>query len=146
MRADPPPGCAILIAGPDDAALFARVADDVFDGPVDPTLLAEFLACPRHHIAVARMDGALVGMITGVDHIHPDKPPQMWINELGVATTHRRRGIARALLSAFLGHACALGCTEAWVIADPTPEAEGFWTATGAARTGTQLAMFTFPL
>jgi N-acetylglutamate synthase-like GNAT family acetyltransferase len=85
-------------------------------------------------------------MITGVHHIHPDKPPQMWINELGVAPPCRRRGIARALLSALLDHARGLGCTEAWAVADPTPEAEGFWRTTGAARTGDRLAMFTFPL
>jgi hypothetical protein len=43
----------IHILGADDAPLFARVAPEVFDEPVHPRWSAEFLADPRHHMAVA---------------------------------------------------------------------------------------------
>jgi aminoglycoside 6'-N-acetyltransferase I len=143
MRSGP---VALVVAGPGDAALFDRVAEDVFDGPLRADLLAEFLADPRHHIVVAHVGGTVVGMVTGVHYIHPDKPAQLWIKELGVAPTHRRRGIATALMGALLGHARRLGCTEAWVVADPTEAAVAFYRSLDADQTGTHLAMFSFDL
>lgn len=100
---------------PEDATVLARVADGVFDEPVRTDLTAEFLADRRHHLIVAIDEGVVVGMITAVDYVHPDKPLQLWINEVGVAPTHQRRGIGRALMQAMLDHGRALGCTEAWL-------------------------------
>ena len=37
---------AIKLLGPDDAAILTRVADDVFDHPVDLDLAHEFLGDP----------------------------------------------------------------------------------------------------
>lgn len=105
----------IRLLGATDVPVFDRVADGVFDGPVVPALAAQFLADARHHIIVAILDGVVVGMITAVDYIHPDKAPQLWINEVGVAPSHQRQGIGRELLRAMLDHARALGCTEAWL-------------------------------
>lgn len=102
-----------------DSGILAGVADGVFDEPVDPALAAEFLADPRHHIVVALDDGVVVGMATGVDYVHPDKPPELWVNEVGVADSHRERGIGRQLLEALLEHGRSLGCAEAWVLAEP---------------------------
>jgi aminoglycoside 6'-N-acetyltransferase I len=68
---------------------------------------------------VAVEDAVVVGMASAVDYVHPDKAPQLWINELGVAPTHRRRGIGRRLLHALLAHGRALGCTEAWLGTEP---------------------------
>ncbi len=73
--------------------LLDQVAADVFDGPVGPRWAAACLADPRHHLMVAVDDGVVVGMASAVDHVHLDKPPQLWINGLGVASTRRRRGI-----------------------------------------------------
>jgi ribosomal protein S18 acetylase RimI-like enzyme len=101
--------------GPADAALLENVADDVFDGPVIPALVAEFLSDARHHIIVALSDGVVVGMITAVDHVHPDKPAQLWINEMGVAPSHQRRGIGRSLLGAMREFGRSRGITEAWL-------------------------------
>ena len=44
-----------------DAALFAQVADDVFDAPVDPARLAAYLSEPGHHMLVAIDGGVVVG-------------------------------------------------------------------------------------
>ena len=109
----PPIAIRSLAAG--DGDVLARVADGVFDGPVSPRLAAEFLADPRHHLVVALDDGVVVGFVSAVDYVHPDKPSQLWINEVGVAPSRRRRGIARRLLDAMLAHGRTLGCTEAWL-------------------------------
>lgn len=100
---------------PGDAALLERVADGVFDCAVHPRLAAEFLEDPRHHMAVAIDDETVVGMASAVDYFHPDKPRELWINEVGVAPTHRRSGIARHLLGMLFAHGRANGCREAWV-------------------------------
>jgi hypothetical protein len=44
----------LRILGAGDAALLGRLAEDVFDQPIVPALLAEFLDNPRHHLCVAR--------------------------------------------------------------------------------------------
>lgn len=106
---------AIRLLGPGDDGVLAHVADGVFDDAVQPGLAREFLGDPRHHLFVAIDDGTVVGMVTAVDYVHPDKPRQLWINEIGVAPTHQRRGIARGLLDAMLAHGRAIGCSEAWL-------------------------------
>jgi len=106
------------LAEPSDATAFDRVADGVFDKPVAPGLLAEFLDDPRHHIAIADEDGSVVGFASAVDYVHPDKPKQLFINEVGVAPSHRGRGIAKRLLELMISHAKSWGCSEAWVLTD----------------------------
>lgn len=108
----------VRLLGPDDAAVLLRVADDVFDNPVDPDLASEHLADPRHHLAVAIDDGTVVGMATALHHVHPDKPPELWVAEVGVAPSHRQRGLGRSLLAVLFEHGHALGCREAWVLTD----------------------------
>ena len=103
----------LLEAG--DEGVLDNVADEVFDHPVQTRWTAEFFADPRHHIIVA-LDGHLVvGMCTSFHYVHPDKAPQMFINELGVTGSHRRRGIGRSLVEAMIAHARTLGCTEVWL-------------------------------
>jgi aminoglycoside 6'-N-acetyltransferase I len=103
----------LLRAG--DLAVLDKTADGVFDAPVQERLAREFLADARHHLAVAIDHGVVVGMASAVNYVHPDKAAQLWINEVGVAPTHRRRGIGRLLLDALLEHGRVLGCTEAWL-------------------------------
>ena len=98
----------VLQAG--DASVLDRVADDVFDCPVDARWSAEFLADPRHHLAVAIDDDIVVGMASGIHYVHPDKPPQLFINEVGVASSHQGRGIGRRVLDALLERGRSLGC------------------------------------
>ena len=100
--------------GPADAAVLERVADGVFDNPPDPRWTAEFLGDPRHHIAVALDGDQVVGMASAVHYLHPDKPPELWVNEVGVAPAHEGQGIGRQLLQALFAHGRALGCTAAW--------------------------------
>ena len=106
-----------------DAALFDRIAEGVFDEPTDPTLLSEFLGDPRHHIAVADDEGMVVGFVSAVDYVHPDKPRQLFINEVGIAPNHQGQGIGKRLMQLMIEHAQAIGCSEAWVLTDADNEA-----------------------
>ena len=105
----------IILVTAANAAVLQRVAPDVFDGPVVQRWTAEFVADPRHHLLVAVENDVVVGIVSAVHYVHPDKAPQLWINELGVAPSHQRRGIGVALVSRMLVHGRSLGCTEAWV-------------------------------
>jgi ribosomal protein S18 acetylase RimI-like enzyme len=108
----------ILLLGPADAAVLDRVAPGVFDKPVRRDLCAEFFGDPRHHLVVAREDGVVVGMASGVHYVHPDKAPQLFVNEVGVSASHRGKGIGRLMLQRLVERATELGCTEAWVLTD----------------------------
>ncbi len=96
-------------------ALRSRVASGVFDHAIDPRWTAEFLADPRHHMAVALDGGQVVGMASAVHYVHPDKPPELWVNEVGVAPSHQQQGIGQQLLRALFARGRELGCTEAWL-------------------------------
>jgi len=101
-----------------DEAVLSRVAEEVFDNAVDADLTREFLADPRHHIAVAIDEGMVVAFASGVHYVHPDKRPEMWIKEVATAPTHQRRGLGKAVIAALLDVARAHACTEAWVLTD----------------------------
>lgn len=134
------------LAGPDDAALLARAAGDVFDHPVDPDLTAEFLSDPRHHLAIAIDAGQVVGMASGVHYIHPDKAPELWVNEVGVAPSHRGQGVGRRVLGVLLEHGRALGCNEAWLLTDDSnAAAQRMYAAAGGRESESQI-MITFDL
>jgi ribosomal protein S18 acetylase RimI-like enzyme len=106
---------AIRLLGPGDAGLLEHVAPDVFDNPVDPRWTAEFLADSRHHMVIALRGDQVVGMASAVHYVHPDKPPELWVNEVGVSPAHQRQGIGKRLLAALLTHGRDLGCAEAWL-------------------------------
>jgi ribosomal protein S18 acetylase RimI-like enzyme len=101
-----------------DDRILMNVAAEVFDNPVDVGLTREFLEDPRHHIAVAIDGGLVVGFASGVHYIHPDKPAELWINEVAVAPTHRRRGLGKAVVRALLEVGRAHQCKAAWVLTD----------------------------
>ena len=131
----------------DEADVLVNVAPDVFDHAIDARWCAEFFADPRHHLAVAVDDGRVVGMASGVHYVHPDKPPELWVNEVGVAETHHGQGIGRRLLAALLAHGAALGCTEAWVLTSPdNAAANRMYLAAGGVVSDEPTVMFEFDL
>jgi ribosomal protein S18 acetylase RimI-like enzyme len=105
----------IRLLCPADASVLTHVAAEVFDNEVDPRWTAEFLADPRHHIAVALAGEQVVGMATAIHYVHPDKGPELWINEVAVAPSFRNQGIGKQLMAMLLSRGRALGCTEAWL-------------------------------
>lgn len=137
----------IRVLGPDDTAVLEQVAVDVFDNEVDPRWSAEFLADPRHHLAVALDDGQVVGMASAVHYVHPDKPPELWINEVAVAPSHHHRGIGRQLLDALFARGRTLGCQEAWVLTEQNnAAARGLYGAVGGVEAPEPVVMVTFAL
>jgi aminoglycoside 6'-N-acetyltransferase I len=112
----------------------------VFDNDVDPKLAREFLADPHHHIAVALDNGVVVGFASAVDYIHPDKPRELWVNEVGTAPTHQGQGIAKRVMVALLAHGKALGCTVAWVLTDKdNTAARALYKSAGGSELSTEV-------
>ena len=101
-----------------DEKVLMNVAAEVFDNAINPEFTREFLEDKRHHIAVAIDDGVVVAFASGVHYIHPDKPPELWVNEVAVAPTHRRRGLGKAVMRALLDAGRANKCVVAWVLTD----------------------------
>jgi len=101
-----------------NADLLESVAPGVFDNEIRPEYAQAFLDDPRHAMFVAVDDGTVIGMASSFEYFHPDKPQQLFINEVGVAPTHRRRGIGRKLVEALISYAERRGCTYAWLGTD----------------------------
>ena len=119
-RQDPAGAIVIRMLASGEADVLSCMADGVFDHEIDPAWCAEFFADPRHHLAVA-IDGTLViGMASGVHYLHPDKPHELFVNEVGVADAYRNHGVGRALLQTLLRHGTSLGCETAWVLTEPS--------------------------
>jgi ribosomal protein S18 acetylase RimI-like enzyme len=137
----------VRILDAQDASVLELVAPDVFDGPVDPRWSGEFLADARHHLAVALDGQTVIGMASAVHYVHPDKAPQLWINEVGVAPTYQHRGVGRQLLDVLLAHGRALGCTEAWVLTEPANGvAQRLYARAGGVLTPGGTLLYSFPL
>ena len=121
-----------------DLPLLMNVADDVFDNPVDESFAREFLADPRHHIVVALSEGVVIGFASAVHYIHPDKPTELWINEVGVASAHQNKGVGKAIMNQLLQLGRKLGCVNAWVLTDRSNEAANklYKAAAGQAAEG----------
>jgi aminoglycoside 6'-N-acetyltransferase I len=89
----------------------------------------------------------VVAFASGVHYVHPDKPPELWINEVGVAPTFQGRGLGKAVVQALLEHAKRLGCREAWVLTDRSNHAAmRLYASAGGEEASGDHVMFNFPL
>ena len=130
--------------GPDDAAA-VMAAGAVFDHPPRADATARFLAEPGHHLLIA-YDGAAVGFVSGVETVHPDKGAEMFLYELGVTESHRRRGIGRALVDALAALAQKRGCYGMWVATDlDNVAALATYRGSGAIPDEEQAVILTWP-
>lgn len=102
-----------------DADQFRDVADNVFDAKLSVASLRSFLDDQNHHMVIAKDGATIIGFVSAVSYVHPDKPWEIWINEVGVAPDWRGQGIAKSLLSMMLEHGRSIGCVEAWVLTEP---------------------------
>ena len=132
----------------DDIGALAHIAPGVFDDPIAWERAREFLADPQHHLIVAIRNGLIVGFVSAVHYVHPDKPrPELWINEVGVADGYRGQGIGGALMRETLDVGHWLGCAEAWVLTERSNEAAMRLYASNGGEVAPQDAvMFTFHL
>lgn len=125
----------IRVLQSNDESVLMNVAPNVFDNPVDPDLAKEFLDDRRHHIAVAIDGGLVVAFASGIHYVHPDKKPELWINEVAVAPTHRRRGLGKAVLKALLDVGRLHQCAVAWVLTDRNnPAAMALYSSLGGTE------------
>jgi aminoglycoside 6'-N-acetyltransferase I len=109
----------IVRVGPAEAGLLVRVAEDVFDAPIDPARLAAYVAQPGHLMVVAVSGGQVIGQARGMVHRHPDLPTELYIDNLGVTEARRREGIASRMLEELVAWGVSQGCEEAWVGTEP---------------------------
>lgn len=105
----------IRLAIETDLPALIRAGESIFDYPVKPDRALQFFADPRHHLFIAVLDGEVVGMISSFDYIHPDKDPQMFMNEAAVKDELQGKGIGRKLVQAMNEYAKTIGCTGAWL-------------------------------
>ena len=138
----------IKLLGSADRHILNQIAEEVFDDPIVQETAQEFLADPRHRLVVALDKNIVVGFLSAVIYVHPDKSaPEMWINEIGVAPTHRRQGIGKALMKAILEEAKQAGCSEVWVLTDRANlAAMAMYKSAGGEETLPDPTMFTFKL
>ncbi len=121
---------------------------DLFDHAVLPQRILDFLADPRHHWIAAFDAGVMIGFVSAVDYLHPDKAePELWINEVGVSPSHQSRGIGKDMMDATLQHGRRLGCREAWVLTDRgNLPAMKLYARSGGVETPPDCVMFNFDL
>lgn len=93
-------------------------AEHLFDGPVRAQWAERFLTADGHHLFLAYDGESVVGFVSGVETIHPDKGTEMLLYELAVAEPYRRRGIGRALVRRLDALARERGCYGMWVLID----------------------------
>lgn len=108
----------IVLLSNANAELLKDIAPQVFDYEINPQYLEAFLGDPCHIMYLAVDNKVVVGMASAVEYFHPDKPPQLWINEVGVAVSHRKRGIGRQLVQELVASAKDRGCVYAWLGTD----------------------------
>lgn len=131
-------GWRIRQVGPQDTA--AVLAADVFDGPAVAEAVAAFLGTgdgdPRNILILAEVGGLAVGFASATVLDHPDKPPSLFINELGVNATYRRQGLGRELLAALRAEGRARGCRTTWVATEgDNAAARALYLAAGGTET-----------
>ena len=116
-----------------NANMLDRVAPGVFDHAIDPQRLAIYLANPCNWLCVALHEGQVVGMCMCVVHHHPDKPTELFLDEIGTGDDWRRQGIAKRLMQMVFDRADAEGLDEIWLGTEPDNwPARGLYEGTGA--------------
>lgn len=127
--------------GPGDEAHLTRLDfDDPPQAQLSPAAAARFLADERTHLWVAFDEGEPVGMLLAYELLRRrGEETMVEVYELGVASSHHRRGIGtalwRALEARFPG-------AEAYVLTEEAnARARAFYASVGLAGTGEPVAM-----
>lgn len=130
---------------PGDELDFAEIAPDVFDEPIHPERLEAYLLEPGHLMLLAFDNGIVVGQCAAVIHRHPDKVTELYIDEVGTASTHLRQGIATRMVEAMFAWGRELGCREAWLGTElDNIEANGLYAKIGGK--GEKMVYYEFEL
>jgi aminoglycoside 6'-N-acetyltransferase I len=100
--------------GVEDIHFLQNVAEDVFDHPIDFVFAKDFLSDTRNILIVALEGDLVIAQIVAVVHQHLDAPPDLYIDNLGVAPAWQRRGIGRRLLALAFKAGAEQGAKAAW--------------------------------
>jgi ribosomal protein S18 acetylase RimI-like enzyme len=122
--------------GPGDDAVAARLA--TYPGPADR---AELLTDARAFFLVAFDEDEPVGFVLAheLPRRHGD-PSKLFVYEVGVEETHRRRGIATALLGELASLARERGIASGFVPAEPDNDAaNALYESAGGTNEGTNV-------
>ena len=114
---------AIVRMTAERASLLDRIAKGVFNAVPVPTLRDAYLASLASIMVVALDGDLVVGQVKAAIHLHPDKLADLYVDEVGVAATHQRRGIARRMLGEVEQWARERGCADVWLAAEVDNEA-----------------------
>src|SRR5262245_20853067 len=98
-----------------DMHVLDNVADGVFDEPIALDRLRRYLAEPNHLMIVAIDDGLVVAQCAAVVHYHRCTVTELYVDGVGTAPSHLRKGIARRLMAAMFDWGRELGCKESWL-------------------------------
>jgi ribosomal protein S18 acetylase RimI-like enzyme len=86
-------------------------------------------------------------MASANDYLLPDKPPELFIAEVGVAARLHRRGIGLRLVRLIVEHGRALGCATAWIATELDNEpARALYRAADGVPDEQPAEVFTFDL
>jgi ribosomal protein S18 acetylase RimI-like enzyme len=139
-------GVTVRRLGSADAGEVERYAA-AFDDPIRPDAVERFLHDDRHHLLVVDVDGAPAGFVSATEVFHPDKLPELFLNELSVVEPFRRHGAATALLEELQLLGRELGCATIWVLTDEDNEAAvATYRRAGATWNGDRSIMFEIDL
>ena len=103
----------------ENSHLLDRVADGVFDHAIGSEKLKAYLANPLNWMCLALHEGLVVGMCMSVVHLHPDKPTELFLDEIGTGDDWRRQGIARRLVQMVFDRCDTEGIDEIWLGTEP---------------------------
>jgi ribosomal protein S18 acetylase RimI-like enzyme len=104
-----------------------------------------FLSDERHHLLLGYIDVQPAGFLSAVEVFHPDKRPELFLNEIAVMEPARRHGVARSLIEELKLLGRERGCASIWVLTDEGNEAAmGLYRSSGGRWNGDLQVMFEF--
>jgi GNAT superfamily N-acetyltransferase len=119
-----------------------RFAEEEPSLPID---VGSFLGRAEAVLLVALDEGELAGWVYGHELIHPDGERTMLLYALDVVEGARRQGCGTRLVTTFVDHARATGCTEVWVLTDDgNPAALATYASAAGEREAQDSVMFTW--
>ncbi len=130
-----------------DLHAMQKAGSTLFDYDVKPNRAKEFLADPRHHLALAYYHDVIIGMASGFHYVHPDKEPALFVNEVSVIEKYQNNQVGRNLVTYLCNHAKQLGCEEAWIATEKSNiPAQKAYLAAGGKEDEESIMLYTFDL
>lgn len=119
-----------IVAVTDPDHLLHSIAPEVFDESITGEYLTGYLASPHTMLYLAFHNHKIIGQIQAFIQLHPDKPADLYIDNLGVTPEFQRYGVGTQLIAAVLKAGRERGCRSAWLSAEADNEVvRAFYTA-----------------